>query len=327
MPAMSGLPRVHVPLLALACLGGACYGVNFDESKPEVYYCRTSDECLESQACAQFRCVDDRGPQITLTIPESDPLTPFPQTTSMIAVDFDVADFTLSDSNDKIDGQGKVLISVDDGDISMVTFNEGDQLALGGNLPVGAHRITVQAVHGDGTPYENPGASDFTAFYIQGAVGEPQVALTYPGPGHVHVKDEPLRVSVDVRNFSFTDNGNDCHVDGCLPWEEGVECIPVEDGCSDISKTGHVHVYLLDDYPACLGDQPINCNGDYLLTLRPGEAVESDSDSVTGLIPADRFDETGDFTLTVSLQYNDHDPYPHPGAVIFDSIQMEVIER
>jgi hypothetical protein len=326
MPAMSGLPRLHVPLLALACLGGACYGVNFDESKPEVYYCQSSDECLESQACAQFRCVDNSGPKINLTLPESDPLTPFPPTTSQIAVDFSVADFTLSDSNDKVDGQGKVRISIDEGTISMTTVNEGDQLELNQALPVGAHRVVVEAVHGDGTPYENPGARDFTAFYIEGAVGEPQIALTYPGPGHVHVKGEPLRVSADVRNFELVDNGNDCHVEGCEPWNDG-DCVPLEANCSDISKTGHVHVYMLDDYPACLADQPINCNGDYLLTLRPGEALEADSDSVTGLIPADRFEETGSFTLTVTLQYNDHDPYPHADAVIFDSIQMEIIER
>ncbi len=316
--------------LALAGLVG-CYTVDFDETKPEVYYCEADSDCGSNQACQRFRCVDDSGPQLRITLPE--PLTPIDVNDTTLVVDYAISNFTVSDSNENIDGQGKLLVSIDDGEFSTLAVTEdGIALDISPGLEPGAHRLRIQAVFGDGvTPYENPGASAYVAFFVEEKTQDnqdslrPQIAITKPDPNHIHVVGEPLGVAVAVRNFEIVNNGNDCHIDdGCDPWnEETLDCAPA---CFDIGvkPAGHAHIYIEPDYPACLFDTPIGCNGDYILSLRPSETVESNGSEASAVIPANRFNEPGTYTFSASLQYSDHDPYPNADFVIFDQITLIV---
>ena len=114
----------------------------------------------------------------------------------------------------------------------------------------------------------NPSASAYTVFYIEDSnTACPQAAIVFPPHGHIHVADEALELIVAARNFEFVGSDEDCRIEaGCDPWVEGAECLPVD--CEISAPTGHAHVYTLSDYPACLSDE-IDCNGDYVLSLRP----------------------------------------------------------
>ena len=146
----------------------------------------------------------------------------------------------------------------------------------------------------------------------------------FPYPGYKHIVGEPLEVIVAARNFEFVETGEDCRVDaGCDPWGPDADTCKPE--CFDVS-TGHPHVYMLDDYPACLNNE-ITCNGDYIQSLRPTTGVTTEGLTVNAVIPGDRFEETGSFTFSTGLQYNDHKPYPNTDFIIFDQITITVGER
>ncbi|MFO7566288.1 MAG: hypothetical protein R6X02_26835 [Enhygromyxa sp.] len=317
-PAATSTSPARLLALALAGLAG-CYTVTFEEDRPEVYYCVEDSDCLASQACEQFRCVSDIGPELRLTLPEPRTLV----TGSELTVDFSPTDFVISDSNQKVEGEGKVHISIDGGVIEQTVVTKGalvDISALGG----GGHRVEIQAVYGDGTPYTNPSSYDHTAFFIEDENPDrPQVAILYPPPGYLHLAGEPLQVEVAVRNFALVDAGNDCKVPSdCDPFDAASpECVP---SCED-PPSGHAHIYLIDNYPACLNNTPIGCNGDYVLSMRPSETNTSGA-VVIGEVDSRFIDTTGPMQLTVSLQYNDHDPYPAKSFVIYDSIEIHVTE-
>jgi hypothetical protein len=311
-------PISFVRLFALAFAGLAgCYSTAFDEARPDVYYCVDSSECLSSQACAQFRCVSDSGPELTLSLPEPLTLVAIDELT----VDFAATGLVLSDANHKVEGEGKVRISID-GVVILESYSEAGELVDITDLEAGAHRIEIQAIYGDGTPYSNPSASAYTAFFVQSDnAARPQVAIAYPPPGHLHVLGEPLQLRVAVRNFDLVDAGEDCKVaTDCDPFDAASpDCVP---SCGD-KPSGHAHVYLIPDYPGCLLDTPIGCNGDYVLSMRTSEVEGSE---VTGELPADLFEATGPVQLSISLQYNDHDPYPAKSFVIYDSLEVHVTD-
>ncbi len=317
-------------LLALASLSGVlgCYTVDFDETRPDVYYCSADDECLESQSCAQFRCVDDSGPNLSILLPE--PLTPIEAGATTLAVNFVAGNLVLSDADAKVEGEGKVRLTIDpdrDTAISDLALQEGIQLSFP-ELSAGPHRLVAEAVYGDGSPYTNPSAVTHQVFFVEDPVPtRPQVALVEPRPGHVHVANEPLFVRIAARNFTFVENEQDCHApDDCDPFAEP-GCVSTDAGCTEVTRQGHTHVYLIENYPACLEDVPVGCNGKYIATIRPGEADSATDTEVSVTIPGDRFPDTGSFTLTAALQYNDHDPFPNAAFVIYDQIPLEIIER
>lgn len=329
MAAMRRLSFV-LALPAAFALGGSvgCYTVDFDETLSNVYYCQTSADCGENQACWQFRCVDDTGPALTVTGPEA--LQNLTFDAEMLTVNYSATNFTISDSNNVVEGEGKIAVSIVGTDISTISvIEQGAQLNIS-TLGPGTHRVLVQAVRGDGTPYENPSASVHTVFYIEDAnATRPQVAIASPAPGYVHIVGEPLEVVVATRNFDIVDSGEDCRIpDGCDPW--GPDMMPVPADClpeCPVVPTGHPHVYMLSNYPACL-DNAISCNGDYVLSLRTGELASVGSgEKVTGIIPETVFTEAGTFTFSAGLQYNDHEPYPNAGIRFFDQITIEVVER
>src|SRR5262249_27627470 len=155
----------------------------------------------------------------------------------------------------------------------------------------GAYHLLVQAVYGDEiTPYANPGASAYTVFFIEDENPiRPQIAIVEPPPNHVHIVGEPLDVVVAVRNFMLQDAGTDCRIDeACDPWgPDAAACLPE----CPVVPAGHPHVYLLEDYPACLDASP-TCNGDYVLSMR---TAESEGGVATSSIPATIFTEPGTF--------------------------------
>lgn len=317
---MSTTCRSIVCSLATLTMGVTvgCYKVDFDETLADVYYCVSDSECGESQACSQFRCVDDSGPQVVVTGPE--PLQNVAFGTATLTANYDIENFTISDANAVVEGEGKVHVSIAGTDISTLALIDAADLDIS-TLSPGAYRVFVQAVYGDGTPYDNPGATAYTVFYIEDENPErPQIAFVSPPPGHVHILGEPLEVTIAVRNFELHDAGTDCRIDdGCDPWGDDQTCLPE----CPVVPNGHPHVYMLDNYPACLSASP-TCNGDYVLSMR---TAESSGGVATATIPGDRFTEAGSLTFSTSLQYNDHLPYPNVTFGIYDQITITVQAR
>jgi hypothetical protein len=297
-----------------------CYNVDFDETLSDVYYCASDDDCGESQACFQYRCVDDSGPQVVVTGPE--PLQNLAFGSTTLTANYDIQNFTISDANAVVEGQGKVQVSIVGTDISATSIIEaGAELDIS-TLAPGAYHLLVQAVYGDGTPYTNPGASAYAVFFVEDENPQrPQIAIVSPPPGHVHIIGEPLPVIVAVRNFTLQDAGTDCRIDeGCDPWgPDAATCLPE---CA-VVPSGHPHVYMLDNFPACLSASP-TCNGDYVLSMRLADAEGGVS---TSSIPGDRFSEAGTFTFSTSMQYNDHEPYPNVEFGVRHQITISVQER
>jgi hypothetical protein len=313
-PVNSPFPA-RILALALAGLAG-CYTTTFAEDRPGVYYCVGKTDCLSGQACKQFRCVSDSGPQLKLTLPEAEHT--YASTATELIVDFTPTDFVISDSNQRVEGEGKVRITIDGGEIEQTIATKGALVDIS-TLEPGPHHVEIQAVYGDGTPYPNPSSHDFTGFFIMSEnEARPQIVLLHPAPGHVHVVGEPLEVSLAVRNFAFVEGGLDCKVPSdCDPFDtEDTECVP---SC-ETPPNGHAHIYLIDRYPECLHDAPINCNGNYVATLRV-----TGKDAMTEL-DGSLFKTPGKLPLTVTLQYNDHEPYPSRTFVIYDTIEVHVVE-
>jgi hypothetical protein len=320
---MSMLRRVSLSLVPAGCLAAfvGCYTVDFDESLSDVYYCQADSECASSQSCFQFRCVDDSGPRVTITGPE--PLQNLAFGTATVTANYNIENFTISDSNAKVEGEGKVKVSIMGTEISTVSLIEaGAELDIS-SLPPGAYHLRVEAVYGDERPYENPSASAYTVFFIEDENPmRPQIALVSPPPGHVHIAGEELEIIVAVRNFTLQDMGTDCRIaEGCDPWgPDAASCIPVDCG---VVPAGHPHVYILDNYPECLSASP-TCNGDYVLSLR---LIEAEGNVSTSSIPGDRFTEPGTYLFSTSIQYNDHLPYPNVEYAVYQQFEVTVRER
>ena len=327
MTAMNCSPRSPLVFALCAAFGlGAtvsCYTVNFDEDQPDVFYCVSADDCGASQACWEFRCVDDSGPVAEVTAPEK--LQNVANGTTELTVSYNFENFEVSDANTVVEGQGRVHVSIAGTDIAMVSQQSSGAVLDISSLRPGAHRVRIQALYGDGTPYTNPSATLHQVFYLEDENTErPQAAIVFPYPGYKHIVGEPLEVIVAARGFDFVETGEDCRVDpGCDPWGADADtCLPA---CT-VNPSGHPHIYLLDDYPGCLTNQ-ITCNGDYIQSLRPTTGVTTSGTTVSAMIPADRFDEVGEFTFSTGLQYNDHEPYPNVDFIVFDQITISVGER
>src|SRR5690606_37601062 len=139
-------------------------------------------------------------------------------------------------------GEGKVRITIDSGTIEQTVVTEGAVIDISALAP-GAHRVEIQAVYGDGTPYDNPSSYDHTAFFSPSDnPARPQVAILYPPPGYLHLAGEPLNILVAVRNFDLVDAGSDCKVPtDCDPFDAASpDCIP---SCGS-PPAGHAHIYL-----------------------------------------------------------------------------------
>src|SRR5690606_15630637 len=88
-------------------------------------------------------------------------------------------------------------------------------------LEPGPHRVEIQAIHGDGTPYSNPSSYAYNVFFVASDnPARPLIAIAYPPPGQLHPIDEPLQLRVAVRNFELATQGTDCKVPtDCDPFD------------------------------------------------------------------------------------------------------------
>jgi hypothetical protein len=307
----------------------ACYTVEFDEQKTDAYYCQSNTDCLETQACSQFRCVDNRGPHLDISGPEGS--TELDPGTTSLDVLVDVSNLVLDEKNTVEDGVGKLLLTIDPHSANPITAlvdTDSAQLDLGDGLDPGAHRLVAQAVFGDGTPYTNPSATTHRVFWQSDGTDRPQIAIMSPGPNHVHVANEPLEIHVASSGFTFVNLGDDCPVPpGCDPFSDDT-CVPsVQDCGGGINTAGHTHIYLLGNYPDCLvtsPEQPISCNLDYIASIR--QEGQGDNE-VSAVIEAEKFPEPGNYVLTASTQYSNHAPYPNVDFVIYDQIPITIVER
>jgi hypothetical protein len=285
--------------------------------------CDAEGQCAEGLSCVHLVCADDRGPEVTVLLPES--LQPFGEDSSMTAVAH-VGDAIEGDQLEWILDPGsssphRELVAVSDG-------RAESMLSLPAPLTVGSHHLRARLVDADGTPYPNPSASAEVVVFVPDPVipDTPQLAIVWPPHGHVHRLGNPLEIEVVVlpNSFEITDyDGSDT----CQPVPD---CVPAfdpscQDQCGAVSREGHVKIFMEPDYPNCLLDQPIGCNGSYIAVMRPGD----DGDTVIGasqirslLETKTFFQEPGTVSLTAALSYHDHNPYPNDTAIVYETLNL-----
>jgi hypothetical protein len=284
---------------------------------------------LVALAGCQTEC-ESCGPSPELALLSPDSLVVLPLGSTSIGVVFEVAELILDPGDEPVDGQGKVVLALDavpEVATDLVFAEPTLTFELPGDLPAGPHRLLGQIIRGDDTPYDNPESTTHTVFFIEDAnPARPQVAFVEPRPFIEHVLGEPLEIEIAVRNFDLVPNATDCHVaEDCDPFDLASECTvePFCDGQS-VSTTGHVKIYAEPDYPACLFDTPLDCNYEYIASIRPESGPVH---QVTATIAGERFEEAGTTTLSVALSYNNHAVYPNRQFVIYDQITIELVER
>lgn len=267
------------------------------------------------------------SPDLAFLSPES--LSLLAIGTTEIELNLEVAELILDPGDVAVEGRGKVALALDarpDPTSGVVSAEPSLSFELPGDLAPGPHRILGQLVQGDGTPFGNPESAAHAVFFVEDLdPARPQIAFVEPRPFLEHDIGEPLEVHVGVRNFEIVGNDVDCHVpEDCDPFDPEIECLsgPECEGLP-ISTNGHVKIFLVDDYPACLFDAPVGCNYDYVLALRPESGPVTE---ITGTIDPEQFPGVGTVTMTAALSYNNHAPYPNQQFIIFDQITIELVE-
>ncbi|MFO7563989.1 MAG: hypothetical protein R6X02_15190 [Enhygromyxa sp.] len=305
-------------LSSLACSPAADPGPVAGEA------CDDQGRCAEGLDCMRRVCVDDRGPAVRILLPES--LQAFDGELSSILVNVSVVDLGEGDQvevivDPAVANPHRELVAID-GESASVT------LTLPTALAPGSHHLRAQLVDADGQPYPNPSASAEVVLFVRDpeVPDTPRVAVVWPPSGYQHRIGTPLEVEVVVMPGSFGLVGE---ADSCAPVvdcepELGPEC---EDSCGPVSRSGHAKLFTLPDYPACLFDLPISCNGQYIMSLRPGAGAELlDDHRVRGVLPGEQLTVPGTRPLQAALSFADHDPYPSRANVIYDQITIELIE-
>jgi hypothetical protein len=305
--------------LALACT---------QEPEPEPLLaigegCEQSSEC-ESGLCQHLVCMEDPdGPYLILVSPD----------------DFDAFDTGLSSVNfyfsiDTIATGDQVMMTIDPGEPDEITAVFGEwpdvmsygsmDVPIPGGLSDGPHRVLVQVVNASGEPYPNRNASEQLVIFVRDAVvpSTPQVAIHWPPPGHEYRAGEPIDVEVGVLpgSFVFSNLGDLCQpIIGCTP-AFAPEC---EDTCGPVSRAGTVALYVEEDFPMCLADEPIGCEFSFVALLTPGfdDAELLDGYMIHGPIML----EPGEYTLTAALSYSGACAiYPNKSAAMYDQIPISV---
>lgn len=304
----------------------SCYSADFDERASGVYSCEADADCSEGYVCDVFACVDDTGPRVQVLGPEPLSRTTFGEAELEVTVEVGELTFTQSSGHDEGEGFVQILL---DGEVVVTRYDEGDAadgvvvpVALDGLGP-GPHHLTAMAMFGDDVPYPNPSASAHSVFFLDD--GSPQAAIVSPAPNSLHLVDRPLEVRVGTINFDMVVSGPACHLDA---FEAG-ECEGLPDPAT-YDQQGHAHMYLLDDFPACLGggDGGDDCVNKYVASVRPKSQEEAENpDGVVGEIEATSFTDPGIVWLSTGLQYSDHSPYPSIDDPIYDQFQIEIVDR
>ena len=299
-------------LIGALSFGASCYYADFDPDASNTFVCVSSDECPNSQECFNGVCVSDEGPSLSVIGPE-----PYQRVAAGNAEQ--LAGFTitvrgsglaLSDSSQSTEGSGYIEVSVDGqdqfgrivaGDLSTGLTTDPIDLS---DATVGPHRIDVQAYYGDGKPYGNPSAANGAIFFIDD--GSPQLVIVEPAPGHVQRVSEPLQVTVAAINWTWNSANS-----------------PLS------TLEGHTHVYSLNDYPACLAEDPTSdayCNFKYLASFS-GSGDPDNMLLIHGEVTVDNLEllPFGTQPFQAGLQDNEHEPFPTPQANEFDLVHFELI--
>lgn len=307
---------------AAALLGmglGGCFTEQFDPDLSGVYYCQADSDCESNEQCELFRCVSDEGPQLEIRGPEEDgDAVDFGDSTMNVTVRG--SGLELVEGSGKTEGEGFLRILIDGEQVGnrVVSGNLEQSPGVAESVDVsglepGAHRLRVEAFYSDDTAYENPGASAERLFFLDD--GSVHVAILSPAPGSQHRVGETLTMKVRAINFTWKDGEGD------------LDCTQadVEAGdCNQSLDEGHTHVYMLDDYPGCLDpvDAEAGCNFGYVNSLKPEEDGDSE---VSGPLDFD-FPDTGKVMISAGLQYSEHEPFPNPVEVVYDQVEIEIIE-
>jgi hypothetical protein len=314
-------------LLAITVL--SAFGCTSDEG-PQLpaagEACDLEGQCAANLDCIHLVCADDRGPNIMLNLPEHMTIVDNVDT-SLTAIAF------VESANDG----DQIEFIVDPGAANphrelypIDADSGGGLLTLPAPLAVGPHHLRARVVDGDGQPHANPSAStEHVLFVLDPDIPDtPQIAVVWPPSGYEHRIGSPLEIEIIVRpnSFTFVAEGDDCGpIPGCEP-EFAPEC---EDQCGPVSRFGHVKLFTLPDYPGCLLDEPISCNGSYIDALRPdGDDVEvTNGYQLRASVPGERLgSEPGSVPLSVALSYDYHDPYPSAANVIYETITLKLVE-
>lgn len=317
------MPR-FVIALALLC-SSACSSDAGPQLPAAGEACDEESQCAAGLDCMHLVCADDRGPNMSLSLPEH-----------LTVLDGEVTMLTVSAIVDSgIEGdQVEFVVDPAAADphrevVALEDAQSGLQLLLAAPLAVGPHHVRARVLDGDGQPYANPSATvEIVLFVRDPEISDtPQVAFVWPPSGYEHRIGNPLEVQIAVLpgSFSLVADGPACQpLADCEP-ELAAEC---EDQCGPVERMGHPKIYTLPDYPGCLLDEPVNCNGLYIDALRPVNGVEViDEHQVRTAIRREYLaDEPGSVLLSVALSYNDHDPYPSEANVIHESITLKLIE-
>jgi hypothetical protein len=283
--------------------------------------CDAEGQCAEGLDCVHLVCADDRGPQITIHLPES--MTIYGTDESMLAVHASVFESADGDRVEFIvdpaaDAPHRETIAIDGDSASTV-------LMLPDPLAVGPHHLSARVVDADGVPYPNPSASNEVVTWVPDPdiPDTPQIAIVWPPHDYQHRLGNPLEIELVVLqdSFTFVEDGPEClPLPNCEP-EFAPEC---EAECGPVERSGHAKLYTLPDYPNCLLDEPISCNGEYIWSLRNPEQLEDFR--VREVLPGDVNFELGGTPLHAALSSGYHMPYPSAANVIRDTITLQVIE-
>jgi hypothetical protein len=305
-----------IPLLAsLAC---ADEGLELPAAGEACY---AGSHCAEGLSCVHFVCADDRGPELNVALPEH--LVQLDGTSTTLAAIANVFDVAEGDQVEFIIDPAaaaphRELVAIE-GDSATT------ELMLPAPLAVGPHHLRARIVDADGQPYANPSASDEVVMFVPDPIipDTPQLAIVWPPHDYEHRLGNPIEVELVALpgSFTFVEEGPECMpLPNCEP-EFAAEC---EAECGPVERSGHAKLYALPEYPNCLLDVPINCNGDYIWSLRTAERINDYTvrvllDAVYGVQP-------GATPLHAALSSGYHQPYPSEANVIHDTITLQVVE-
>lgn len=280
-------------------------------------------QCAAGLDCVRLLCADDTGPRVDLSLPSH---------MSVFGYELTVVSVYMTVTSDNDDDQVEIVVDPG-GDPQTQLFPIEElyktvDMFLQTPLGPGPHRVRVRVVDAGGQPYTNPSATAEHLLFVRDPdiPNTPQVALVWPPSGYQHRIGNPLEVEVAVLPGSFTfADGDTCEP---LPDCEPAFAPECEATCGPVTRYGHAKLYSLSDYPGCLLNTPIDCNGEYIGALRAiGSGELIDGHQMRGMISAELLgDEPGSIPLTVALSYSAHDPYPNDANVIHETIELQLVE-
>jgi hypothetical protein len=301
-------------LLPLACVEGPVLPA---AGEP----CDAEGQCAAGLDCVRLICVDDRGPSLRWNLPEQSNV--FIEQPDTLVVEVQVEDAADGDQVEIIVDPGhanpqRELLPIVDGSAQSM-------LTLTAPFAVGPHHLRGRIVDAGAQPHPNPSASkDVVVFVRDPEIPDtPQIAVAWPPTGYQHKLGNPLEIELAIfGDFTLVDSGPTCRpLSDCEP-AFGSAC---EGDCGPVSREGHIKIFTQPDYPECLLDLPVGCNGTYVWDSR-GDQAELLGNHVRAVLNIDPKLSPGEVPLQAALAYNNHHSYPDYGNVIYDAITLNVIE-